>query len=32
VGYRTTSVWLENNYRNLGKRSTIDIDSVYLQS
>ena len=32
VGYRTTSVWLENNYRNLGKRSTLDIDSVYLQS
>ena len=32
VGYRTTSVWLKDNYRNLGKRSTIDIDSVYLQS
>lgn len=32
VGYRTTSVWLENNYRNLGKRSTLDIDSVYLQT
>jgi NTE family protein len=32
VGYRTASEWLENNYRNLGKRTTIDIDSVYLQS
>jgi NTE family protein len=32
VGYRTTSVWLEENYRNLGKRSTIDIGSVYLKS
>lgn len=32
VGYRTTSVWLEDNYRNLGKRSTIDIGSVYLKS
>jgi len=32
VGYRTASEWLENNYRNLGKCATIDIDSVYLQS
>jgi NTE family protein len=31
VGYRAASVWLENNYRDLGKRSTIDIDSVYRQ-
>ena len=32
VGYRTTSEWLEENYQNLGKRSTIDIGSVYLKS
>lgn len=32
VGYRTTSEWLDNNYQNLGERSTLDIDSVYLQS
>jgi NTE family protein len=32
VGYRTASEWLEKNYSSLGERSTIDIDSVYLQS
>lgn len=30
VGYRTTEAWLEENYRHLGKRSTLDIESVYL--
>jgi NTE family protein len=29
VGYRTTSAWLDENYHALGKRSTLDIDSVY---
>ena len=32
VGYRTTAAWLKDNYRNLGKRSTLDIDTVYLQT
>lgn len=31
VGYRTTSAWLEINFEHLGNRSTLDIDSVYLQ-
>jgi len=31
VGYRTATEWLEENYESLGKTSTIDIDSVYLQ-
>ena len=30
VGYRTTSAWLDKNFDDLGKRSTLDIDSVYL--
>ena len=32
VGYRTATEWLEKNYGSLGKTSTIDIDSAYLQS
>jgi NTE family protein len=31
VGYRAATEWLEQNYESLGKTSTIDIDSVYLQ-
>lgn len=31
VGYRTAAEWLDANYESLGKTSTIDIDSVYLQ-
>jgi NTE family protein len=31
VGFRTTEAWLEINYRHLGVRSTLDIESVYLQ-
>jgi NTE family protein len=30
VGYRTTSAWLDKHYDDLGKRSTLDIESVYL--
>jgi NTE family protein len=30
VGYRTTSTWLDQNYDDLGKRSTLDYESVYL--
>jgi NTE family protein len=30
IGYRTASAWLDQNYRDLGKRSTLDIESVYL--
>ncbi len=30
VGYRTTDAWLDENYRHLGERSTLDIESVYL--
>lgn len=30
VGYRTASAWLDENYEALGKRSTLDVDSVYL--
>lgn len=32
VGYRTAGAWLEENYRHLGERSTLDIESVYLHS
>lgn len=32
VGYRTATEWLDKNFGSLGKTSTIDIDSVYLQS
>jgi NTE family protein len=32
VGYRTTEDWLEKNYRHIGIRSTLDIESVYLQA
>jgi NTE family protein len=32
VGYRTTETWLEQNYKHIGKRSTLDIESVYLHS
>ena len=32
VGYRTTGAWLEENYEHIGNRSTLDIDSVYLQT
>ncbi|HDP23862.1 MAG TPA: patatin-like phospholipase family protein [Deltaproteobacteria bacterium] len=31
VGYRITEAWLEKNYEHLGVRSTLDIESVYLQ-
>lgn len=30
VGYRSTGAWLDENYRHLGERSTLDIESVYL--
>lgn len=30
VGMSTTKAWLEHNFDALGKRSTLDIDSVYL--
>jgi NTE family protein len=30
VGYRSTEAWLEENYRHLGERSSLDIESVYL--
>jgi NTE family protein len=30
VGYRTTSNWLDKHYDDLGKHSTLDIESVYL--
>jgi NTE family protein len=29
VGYRTTTTWLDQNYNDLGKRSTLDYESVY---
>lgn len=32
VGYRTTGAWLEENYVHIGSRSTLDIESVYLQT
>jgi NTE family protein len=31
VGFRTTEAWLKKNFRHLGIRSTLDIESVYLQ-
>jgi NTE family protein len=31
VGYRTTSTWLDNHYDDLGKRSTLDIETIYLE-
>lgn len=31
VGHRTTSSWLDANYRSLSNHSTLDVDSVYLQ-
>lgn len=30
VGYRITDAWLKENFRHLGKRSTLDVESVYL--
>jgi len=30
VGYRITDTWLQENYRHLGRRSTLDVESVYL--
>jgi len=30
VGYRSASEWLEQNFDDLGKRSTLDYESVYL--
>lgn len=30
VGYRITDAWLDENFKHLGKRSTLDIESVYL--
>jgi NTE family protein len=30
VGYSITEAWLDENYKHLGKRSTLDIESVYL--
>ncbi len=32
VGHRITSSWLDANYHSLGNHSTLDVDSVYLQS
>ncbi len=31
VGHRTTSSWLDANYKSLSNHSTLDVDSVYLQ-
>jgi NTE family protein len=31
IGYRTTSNWLDQNYDDLGKQSTLDYESVYLK-
>jgi NTE family protein len=31
IGYRTASNWLDQNFDDLGKRSTLDIESVYLR-
>jgi NTE family protein len=31
IGYRTASNWLDENYDDLGKRSSLDIESVYLE-
>lgn len=30
VGYRSTSAWLDQHFDDLGKRSTLDYESVYL--
>ena len=30
VGYRITEAWLEENFKHLGKRSTLDVESAYL--
>jgi NTE family protein len=30
VGYRITESWLDENFENLGNRSTLDVESVYL--
>jgi NTE family protein len=30
VGYRITDAWLGENFKHLGKRSTLDVESVYL--
>ncbi len=32
IGYSATTQWLDSNYQDLGKRSTIDVNSIYLQS
>ncbi len=32
VGYRTTGAWLDENFEHIGNRSTLDIESVYLQT
>ena len=32
VGYRITETWLAENYEHLGNRSTLDFESVYLQT
>ena len=31
IGYRTTSNWLDENFDDLGKRSTLDVEAVYLK-
>ena len=31
IGYRTASHWLDENFDDLGKRSTLDIEAVYLR-
>jgi NTE family protein len=30
IGYRTAADWLDENYNDIGKRSTLDIESLYL--
>jgi hypothetical protein len=30
VGYRITEAWLKENFKHLGKRSTLDVESAYL--
>ena len=31
IGYRTASNWLDENFDDLGKRSTLDIEAIYLK-
>jgi len=32
IGYSITDAWLEENYKHLGERSTLDVKSVYLRT